>query len=133
METEIQSYRDLRVWKKAMDLVVLCYRLADKLPTQETYGLGSDIRRHARLVPSYIADGKGRKQLGEYLGKLSGAHGSLMALETDLLLIGRLAYLPMAEIEPVLAESAYLGKMLNRLMNNLRSGRPDTGDLGPET
>jgi four helix bundle protein len=133
METEIQSYRDLRVWKKAMDLVVVGYRLADKLPANETYGLSSNIRRHARLVPSYIADGKGRKQLGEYLGKLSGAHGSLMALETDLLLIGRLAYLPMSEIEPVHDLSAYVGKMLNRLMNALRSGKPDTGDLESET
>ncbi|MGE0885007.1 MAG: four helix bundle protein [Blastocatellales bacterium] len=117
---EVQSYRDLLVWQKAMDLVVVCYRLAEKLPASEAYGLATDIKRQARLVPSYIADGKGRKQLSEYIAKLSPAHGSLMALETDLLLVERLSLLPMSEIEPALDLSSQVGKMLNKLISTLR-------------
>lgn len=122
---EVQSYRDLQVWQKAMDLVVVCYHLAEKLPASETYGLSTDIKRQARVVPSYIADGKGRKQLAEYISKLSPAHGSLMALETDLLLVERLGFLPMSEIEPALELSAQVGKMLNKLISRLRGERTD--------
>jgi len=122
---EIQSYRDLRVWQMAMDLVVVCYQLAAKLPVSENYGLGSDIKRHTRLVSAYIADGKGRRLLGEYISKLSGAHGSLMALETDLLTAERLGFLKMGEIEPALDMSSSVGKMLNKLMTNLSNGRSD--------
>jgi four helix bundle protein len=123
---EVQSYRDLLVWQKAMDLVVICYRLAEKLPASESFGLGTDIKRQARLVPSYIADGKGRKLLAEYISKLSPAHGSLMALETDLLLTERLGFLTMTDIEPALDLSSQVGKMLNKLITKLRGTGADT-------
>lgn len=122
---KIESYRDLKVWKLAMELVVLCYQLAAKLPASENFGLSSDIKRHCRLVPAYIADGKGRRHLGDYIAKLSASHGSLMALETDLLTAERLGFLPMKEIEPALNMSDSVGKMLNGLMASLSSGRSE--------
>ena len=53
----IRSYRDLQVWQKAMDLVVVCYQLTEKLPPSENFGLSSRIKNFAGNVPSYIADG----------------------------------------------------------------------------
>lgn len=122
---KIESYRDLKVWNMAMDLVVLSYQLTTRLPASENFGLSSDIKRHSRLVPAYIADGKGRRQLGDYISKLSASHGSLMALETDLLTVERLGFLTMKEIEPALNMSASVGKMLNKLMTNLSGGHPE--------
>src|SRR5262249_25939810 len=81
-ENKIESYRDLHVWQKAMDLIVECYRLTEKLPPSENFGLISGIRRAAILVASYIADGKGRNNTVEYLQKLSAAGGSLKVVET---------------------------------------------------
>ena len=75
----IRSYRDLLVWQKAMDLVVVCYQLTEKLPPSENFGLSSRIRNFASNVPSYIADGEGRKTNSEYFSRLSLAHGSLMS------------------------------------------------------
>lgn len=122
-ESNIQSYRDLHVWQKAMDMVVECYKLTEKLPASETYGLIGSIRRGCVLVPSYIADGKGRDTVGEYLQKLSGASGSLKLLETHLLVVDRLGYLPMSEIEPSLDLCDQVGKMLTKLTQSLRGGR----------
>src|SRR5262245_12087504 len=99
-ENKIESYRDLHVWRKAMDLIVECYRLTEKLPPSENFGLISGIRRAAILVASYIADGKGRNNTAEYLQKLSAASGSLKAVETQVMVVDRLKYLPMSEIEP---------------------------------
>ena len=121
--TEINSYRDLFVWQKAMDLMVICYKLVEKLPPHEKYGLVSEIRRSAMHVPAHIADGKGREYLNEYLQKLSAAHGSLMYLETNLQAIDRLQYLPMEEITPALNLSAEVGKMLQKLIGRLRGDR----------
>jgi four helix bundle protein len=123
LEGNIQSYRDLLVWRKAMDMVVECYKLTEKLPTSETYGLIGSIRRACVLVPSYIADGKGRDNVAEYLQKLSAASGSLKLLETHLLVVDRLGYLPMSEIEPSLDLCDQVGKMLTNLVKSLRGGR----------
>jgi four helix bundle protein len=122
-ENKIESYRDLHVWQKSMDLIVECYKLTDKLPPSENFGLISGIRRAAILVASYIADGKGRNNIAEYLQKLSAASGSLKFLETQVLVVDRLKYLPMSEIEPSLGLCDEVGKMLTRLTQNLRGGR----------
>src|SRR5215475_14784931 len=98
----IRNYRDLLVWQKSMDLVTVCYQLAEKLPPSENFGLSSRIKNFASNVPSYIADGAGRKTNSEYFSRLSLAHGSLMSLETQLLIIDRLNFLLLKEIEPVL-------------------------------
>ena len=115
----IQNYRDLLVWQKSMDLVVVCYQLTEKLPPSENFGLSSRIKNFASNVPSYIADGSGRKTNSEYFSRLSLAHGSLMSLETQLLIIDRLKFLLMEEIEPALSLASEVGKMLNGLMNKV--------------
>ena len=79
-ETRVRSYRDLRVWQKAMALVVESYRVAKLLPKSETYGLIGQIQRAAVSIPANIAEGHGREHLGDYVRHLSVANGSLMEL-----------------------------------------------------
>ncbi|HEY6400195.1 MAG TPA: four helix bundle protein [Blastocatellia bacterium] len=118
---KIQSYRDLLVWRKAMDLVVDCYKFASDLPKNETYGLISQTQRAAVSIPANIAEGHGRDHLGDYLRHLSIANGSLMELETHLLLIGRLGYRLENDAEPLLAQCSEVGKMLAGLSKSLRN------------
>lgn len=99
---EIRSYRDLLVWQKAMDLVLECYRLGKLLPKSEMYGLTAQTQRSAVSIPANIAEGHGREHLGDYLHHLSVANGSLMELETHLLIIQRLSYLSVIEIKRAL-------------------------------
>jgi four helix bundle protein len=119
----VSSYRDLKVWQKAMDLVVECYRLAKLLPTHETYGLAGQIRRAAVSVPANIAEGHGRESLNEYLHHLSIANGSLMELQTHLEIAERLAYLAKAELMTASTLTADVGKMLNGLTKSLKTKR----------
>jgi four helix bundle protein len=102
-----------------MDPVVICYELAEKLPPSENFGFSIRIKNFASNVPSYIADGAGRKTNSEYFSRLSLAYGSLMSLETQLLIVDRLNFLLLKEIEPVLGLCSELGKMLNGLMNKV--------------
>lgn len=78
----IKSYKDLLVWQKGMTIVKLSYQLCDKLPTQEQYGLMSQIKRSSISIPSNIAEGFGRDYTRNYSQFLKIARGSLLELET---------------------------------------------------
>ena len=119
-ESKIKSYRDLLVWQKAMDLVVASYQLAKKLPNDELYCLINQIRRAAVSVPANIAEGHGRRRLGDYLHHLSIASGSLTELETHLHIAVRLKYLESAEIESAWDMAMEVGRMLSGLIEKLR-------------
>lgn len=115
----IGSYRDLRVWRKGMDLVVMTYTLTKRLPDDERYGLTAQARRAAVSVPSNIAEGYGRWRLGDYLRFLGIANGSLKQLETHVLIAERLEFLTPDSAHPLLALSSDLGRMLLGLMRKL--------------
>ncbi len=119
----IKGYRDLVVWQRAMDLVTVTYRLTAGFPSEEKYGLVQQLRRAAVSVPSNIAEGHGRDHLGDYLHQLSVANGSLMEMETQLMIAGRLEYLSREAEERILADTAVLGRMMSALARALRKRR----------
>ena len=116
----IRSYRDLDVWNQAMDLVEQCYRLSEQFPRSEEFGLRAQVRRSAVSVPSNIAEGNGRSTTGDYLRHISVAHGSLMELETQILIAGRLRYLDAQSVNDVLARTDEIGRMRTSLARRLR-------------
>jgi four helix bundle protein len=117
----LRGYVDLAVWHKSMDLAVECYRLTDRWPTTELYGLTSQTRRAAGSVPANIAEGRGRHTTREYLRFVRIAYGSLMELETHLHLATRLGYVAEPEMNGILDRSTEVGKMLNGLGRALHS------------
>jgi four helix bundle protein len=82
IKPSMETYRELEVWKTAMDLVVAVYELSRKLPASERFGLASQMQRSAVSVPANIAEGYGRAHRKEYLNHLSIANGTLQELET---------------------------------------------------
>jgi len=89
---KINDYRDLVVWRKAMDLAAEVHLLSKAFPRDELYGLTSQVRRAAVSVPSNIAEGQARQSTAEFLNFLSIAHGSLAEVDTQLLLAQRFQY-----------------------------------------
>ena len=116
----LRSYRDLIVWQRAVDLVEATYKATERFPKHEIYGLTSQVRRAAVSVPSNIAEGQGRKSTNESQHHLSIAYGSLMELETQLIIAERLAYLPPPDREHCLSLAAEVGRLLNGLSNSLK-------------
>ena len=119
----IRSFRDLRVWKAAMDLVEKVYRLTQAFPKQETYGLTSQIQRAVVSIPSNIAEGHTREHLNEYLHHVSIAQASLAEMETQLEIAARLKYISREQLTETLVPVASLGKQLYALRNALVKGR----------
>ena len=102
-----------------MDLVESIYRLTASLPASEQFGLIAQMRRSAVSVPSNIAEGYGRQATGEYRHHLLICRGSLLQLETQLLLCRRLKYSSEQEIDPLLTEITEISKMLGSLIAKL--------------
>jgi four helix bundle protein len=116
---KVKSHKDLLVWQRSMDLVEKVYRVTAKLPAAEQWGLIGQMRRAATSVPSNTAEGYGRQATGEYRHHLSFARGSLMELETQVLLCHRLGFLGAKEIESILDEIQQLSKMLSSLISKI--------------
>jgi len=115
----IKSYRDLEVWKKAMDLVVICYKITRKFPRSEIYGLTSQLQRAAVSIPSNIAEGHQRQHSKEFLQHLSIAYASLAELETDIEIARRLDYIAEDQTNNVFAQAAEIGRMINGLRKSI--------------
>ena len=94
----IQSYRDLIVWQRAMDLLTECYRVARLLPPSETYALGAHLERAAVAVAAHIAGGHARER-SDFLESLTVATASLREVETLLLAGTRMCLLSSDQIQ----------------------------------
>jgi four helix bundle protein len=114
------SYRDLRVWQNAMDLVVSVYEETQGFPKEERYGLTSQMRRASVSIPSNIAEGKGRSTDRDRALFFCHARGSLLELETQVLIAQRLQYLTPPRADNLLRTSNELGRMLNALIQSIR-------------
>jgi len=89
----VRTFRDLVVWQKAMELVTEIYRVTQKFPKEEIFGLMSQLRRAAVSVPSNIAEGQGRLTEKEFRQFLGNARGSLAEVETQIIIAQNLGYL----------------------------------------
>ena len=115
----LKSYRDLEVWNKSMDLVETSYLLTRDFPSEEKFGLMSQIQRAAVSVPANIAEGYGRKHKKEDVHHLSIARGSLLELETHLTIAVRLQYVTRDKAVPAWQLCQSVGMLLNKLLASL--------------
>jgi four helix bundle protein len=105
-----------------MDLVEDVYKPSRAFPREEVYALTNQIRRAAVSIPSNIAEGQGRRTTSDFLRHLSIAYGSLLEVETQMLIARRLKYIAQAWLVQVMNRAGEVGRLLNGLMASL-SGR----------
>jgi len=113
----MESFRELIVWQKGIQMVIRIYERTKGFPKEEIFGLKLQIRRCAVSIPSNIAEDYGRQHTLEYIRFLQIARGSLNELITQLEIAEKLGYLYGISVE--LSECDELGKMLNSLINKL--------------
>ncbi len=119
----MQTYRDLIVWQKAMNLVLKLYTETKIWPKEEVYGLTSQIRRSAVSVPSNIAEGYGRNSTGDYSRFLQIASGSLYEFQTQLEISLQLGYLKKEKFEEINSLSIEIEKMLSSLISKVKNSQ----------
>ena len=117
----MKSYKELGVWQKSIDLVEQVYQVTSAFPLEEKYGLSSQSQRAATSIPANIAEGWARGTTKENIQFLKVARGSLMELETHLIVANRLKFLPEQKVQSLVGAIAEIGRMLNGLIKSLNT------------
>ncbi|MDO8481643.1 MAG: four helix bundle protein [bacterium] len=115
----MQSYKDLIVWQRSIQLVTEVYKLTEKFPKVEMFGLTSQMQRAAVSIPANIAEGYARKHRPEYAQFLRIAFGSGAELETFFVLTQNLRYVKPADIVVAQGMLDEVMRMLNKLISTL--------------
>ena len=118
---KVHDHNGLVVWRSAMELVVLVYKLAARLPNDERFALSNQMHRAAVSVPASIAEGNARVHRGEYVHHLSIARGSLSELDTLLTIAESLGYLAAEDLVAPTELIDRIRRMLYRLLSALRT------------
>ena len=114
-----QSFRDLTVWQRAVELATCIYQVTAQFPRSEIYGLTSQLRRAAVSVASNIAEGAGRGSKKEFKQFLQMARGSNCELQTQLIIASNLEIASQNQVARAEALSHEVGKMLNGLLRSI--------------
>lgn len=116
---KIDSYRQLEVWQKAVALVTEIYQITRSFPREELYGLTSQVRRSAVSIPANIAEGWGRNMTRDYVQFLRVARGSLLELETHLVIAKNLKFIEAITLQRSAEQTQEINRMLNGLIRSL--------------
>ena len=119
IDKKMHRYKELSVWQKAMELVVEIYKITEKFPLKERYGLISQMNRCAISIPSTIAEGAGRNTTKDFDHFLAISLGSSFELHTQLVLSNRLGYVPMEAVEKLELELSHIQNMVVKLKKSL--------------
>ena len=124
------NFRQLKMWQSGMDIVVSIYKLSEILPSNEKYGLRSQITRAAISIPSNIAEGSSRDSQKDFKRFLEMALGSAFELETQLICVKNLELLEDNHLSQILKMLEKEQKMINSYIKKIKS---NTQHLTPNT
>ncbi len=117
----MHQFKELKIWQKSRELAKSVYQESQKFPSDEIYGLTSQIRRAVISVSANIAEGTGRGTEKEFARFLNIANGSAYELESLLLICLDLNYLPQEAIKPLLDQLSEIQRMIFSLKQKLSS------------
>lgn len=112
---EIKSFRDLEVWALSMELTTAIYRLTERYPRHELFGVTGQTRRAAVSIPANVAEGHSRRATRAYRNHVGIAMGSQAELDTLVEVALRLGYASRTELGPLLSLLTRVGQMLGGL------------------
>jgi len=120
-KNKMRDFRKLDIWKNGIKLVKLVYLLCDKLPSEEKFGLKSQLSRAAVSIPSNIAEGSSRNSEVEFKRFLEIALGSLFEVETQLIISQELEFVSKDELKSIFELLNKEAKMINSLIHKIKN------------
>lgn len=119
-------FKELIVLQKSIDLVTKIYKVTEKFPSSEIYGLTSQLRRASVSIPSNIAEGNTRRSKADYVQFLRIARGSCSEVETQIIISKNLGFIDEISFEKLSFSIVEISKMINGLINSLKDSNPKT-------
>ena len=121
----VRSFRDLIAWQKAKEVALDVYRVSSGFPSDERFGLTSQIRRAVVSIPSNIAEGFGRGSTADYVRFLRVARASLCEVETQMIIASELGFIPAEAFNGIESKLNECGKVLAGLLRSLETQSTD--------
>lgn len=118
--SKINTYKDLLIWQKGIEIVKEVYFLAEKLPDSEKYGIPPQLQRSAISIPSNIAEGWGRESTKNYSQFIKIARGSLLEIETLITIIEELSLMDSNSLQKIKTLITEESKMINSFLSSLK-------------
>jgi four helix bundle protein len=115
----MRPHERLDLWKKAIEFVVAIYKVTERFPKDERFGLTSQLRRAAVSIVANIAEGARRKSTKEFRQFLSHSQGSASEVDTELVISYRLEYLTGEDFDRLSDDLDHIGRMITRLSQSL--------------
>lgn len=115
----MHNFKELIVWQKSRSLVKDVYKLTQKFPADERFGLAQQIRRASVSVSSNIAEGSGRGTNNDFLHFIDIANGSAFEVETQLYLALDLEYISQTEFEEITSKLLDVEKLIYNFKKSL--------------
>lgn len=115
----MHKFKDLIIWNEAIELAVDMYKLTKTFPTDERYGLVSQMNRASVSISSNIAEGAGRNNPKEFRQFLGIAQGSLCELESQLIISQKIDFITEEQLSIKVEKITRLQNMINKLINTI--------------
>jgi len=119
MDNKINSYKSLIVWQKAIVLVTEVYSISKTFPNEEKFGIVNQLNRAVVSIPSNIAEGWGRESSKNYLQFLRISRGSLMEVETLIIISRNLNYIDAENFKLISDKIEETGKILQGIIKSI--------------
>lgn len=116
----MRNFREFKIWEKSIQIVIPVYQITKSFPTEEKFGLTSQMRRASVSIASNIAEGCSRQSSMEFKRFLDISLGSAYELETQLIISGELDFITKDQLSAFLPDLIALQKQINALINKLR-------------
>ena len=116
---KIKTYKDLLIWQKGIEIVKETYLICKEIPKDELYGLQSQIKRSSVSIPSNIAEGWGRNYTKNYIQFLKYSRGSLLELETQIIISRELGFISTESYNKIQGLITEESKMLNAFIKSI--------------
>ena len=120
---QMTSYKELIVWQQSYVFGLTIYKITKNFPTDEKFGLVSQLRRASVSIPSNIAEGSKRSTRKDYRSFLIIAYGSGAEIETQLLFSKDLGYIKLEEYTALEVDLTKVMKMLNVMIQKLEQAQ----------
>ena len=117
----MMAFRDIVAWQKSHKLAMVIYKLSSSFPSEERYGLTSQLRRAALSIPNNLAEGSKRTSRTDFARFINIAEGSCAEMDYLLLFVRDMGYVSAEEVQPLAKEVAEIGRMLYSLRRSQES------------
>ena len=122
-EKKIKNFTDLLIWQKGHKLVLEIYKITNKFPKEERFGLADQLKRASVSITSNVAEGFGRDKMNDKAHFYTISLGSVYEVQNQLLIAKDVGYLAEVECEQLLIECTEISKMCSALIKKIRSVR----------